>query len=106
MVTCRGPCCRARVYGLRGLGVVSAFLAPGFAISRGKPPLQRALTQSSHRAIASRGLNTVGLKLNSTQNPSRSADNAIAAGRSLKGGAAPESTSWPSNDSKTALYLP
>src|ERR1700680_683349 len=90
----------------RRFGAASALLARGAAKSRGKPPSHSALTQSSHSAIASRGLETVGLRLNSTQNPSSSADSAIAAGRGRNGGAAPESTSWPSSDSRTARYLP
>ena len=65
-------------------------LTARFVMSRGKPPLHSAFTQSSHSAIASRGLNVTGLKLNSTHRPSSSADRAMAAGRSLNGGAAPE----------------
>src|SRR6202049_2259417 len=97
---------RTRSYALRRFGAGSAFLVRRVTKSRGKAPLHRALTQSSHRAIASRGFKSVGLKLNSTQSPSSSADSTIAAGRSLKGGAAPEFTSWPSSDSRTERYLP
>jgi hypothetical protein len=43
--------------------------------------------------MASRGLNVEGLKLSSTHSPSSSADKAIAAWRSLKGGASPDSAS-------------
>src|ERR1700687_3524212 len=76
------------------------------ASSRGKAPLHNPLTQSSHSAIASRGLKVVGLKLNSTQRPSSKADKAMAAGRNLNLGASPEIASWPNKDSRIDLYLP
>src|ERR1700688_4421113 len=90
----------------RRFGAASVLPARGAAERRVNAPWHSALTQSSHSAIASRGLNRVGLRLNSTQNPSSSADSAIAAGRGRNGGAAPESTSWPNRDSRTARYLP
>src|ERR1700722_16210872 len=97
---------QAAVQGLRRFGAASALPARGAVKSRGNPPWQSALTQSSQSAVPSRGVKSGGLGLNSTQNPSSRADSAIAAGRSLNGGAAPESTSWSSRDSKTDRYLP
>src|ERR1700722_11331084 len=74
--------------------------------SQGKAPLQRAVTQSSHSAIASPGLNVEELRLSSTHSPSSSAESAMAAGRSLKGGAVPVCASCPSKVSSRFRYLP
>jgi hypothetical protein len=54
--------------------------------------------------MASRGLKFAGLKLSSTHRPSSRADSAIAAGRSLNFGAAPDLASSPSNDSRIDRY--
>src|SRR5260370_2676505 len=53
-------------YALRRFGVASVFFPRGVARSRGKPPLHRALTQSSHSPSAPRGLKTARPKLHAT----------------------------------------